>query len=410
MLGRRAEASARRFFVCDFPNTCLRTLFVVFEANINSKVPMSLFPLLFIGAVALSHVYILWTLRRAFGEGNWQYAAFAVLAVGMMSTFLMRYLARLGTGGFLVNIVFLWLGFVLTTTIVLIAGDAVHFAAVLIGKATGGGRTAVFGGPVYYRIVLALAVFFYALYEAYAVGTTHITIPTGKLPTATERFRIVAVSDVHLTRRGDEGRLRRIVELINRQNPDLVVMLGDLVDDWIIDQEQLLRELQAIRAPAGKYAILGNHELYNDMEQSITFTRRAGFTLLRGESAAAGPIVVAGVDDPAHGARAEIAETLRRVESDGRFVLFLAHRPETPEEAAGFFDLQISGHTHGGQLRPGRLLTWLIFGHRQGLNTLSGPGGKQGLLYLTNGAGYWGPPTRLLAPPEIVVVDLVRQG
>lgn len=293
----------------------------------------------------------------------------------------------------------------------MIAGDAVRGAAAVADKLRGTGWAGSLACPRYYRIVLlcALGAFCYGLYEAYAVRATHIVIAAGKLPAGVDTFRIVAASDIHLTRRGDEARLRRLVDLINRQKPDLAVLLGDIVDDLIVDEDGLLRELQRIAAPAGKFAVLGNHELYSGIDQAVEFTQKAGFTVLRGENAAAGPVVVAGVDDPALGTRADIPDTLRRVDDGGRFVLLLAHRPETPEEEEGLFDLQLSGHTHGGQLRPGRLFTRLFFRHRQGLNTLPGPEGNGGLLYLTNGAGYWGPPVRFFAPPEIVVIDLKRK-
>lgn len=370
---------------------------------------MSLFPLLFIGTAALSHVYVFWTLRRAFGCGKWELPAFIVIILGLASVFLNRWFARLPWGGELTNASFLWLGLLFVLAIAILAGDLARGLGIAAAKLAKRSPPAFLAGPRYFRAVLLFGAVAcaYSVFEARNVGVTRIEAVTPKLPAETKAFRIVAVSDVHLTRRGDEARLRRLVDLINKQKPDAVFMLGDLVDDWIADREELKAALRDIAAPAGKFAVLGNHEFYNGMEQSISFTLQSGFVLLRGESVAVGPIIAVGLDDPAMGERKGVAQALGDVDAETKFVALLTHRPENVDEYIGRFDLQLSGHTHGGQLFPARLMTWLSFRRSQGQNELTAPDGRKSLLYLTNGAGYWGTPVRFFAPPEIVVIDIV---
>ena len=186
---------------------------------------------------------------------------------------------------------------------------------------------------------------------------------------------------------------------------------GDLVDGQLDGVEELAEILRGIPAPRGKIAVLGNHEYYAGIGRSIAFTRKSGFMLLRDESVTIDDAVrIAGVDDPA-GAQygrsggAEEAALLGN-RPDGRFTVLLKHRPQLDPASAGKFDLQLSGHTHHGQLFPFRLLTRLAYPLLAGDHPV--PGG--GILHVSRGTGTWGPPMRFLAPPEITVVEIERAG
>jgi hypothetical protein len=183
------------------------------------------------------------------------------------------------------------------------------------------------------------------------------------------------------------------------------------VDGELDGVEGLAEILRGIPAPRGKIAVLGNHEYYAGIDRSIAFTRKSGFTLLRDESATIDDAVrIAGVDDPAGarygraGGTSEAALLGNR--PDGRFTLLLKHRPKLDPATGGNFDLQLSGHTHHGQLFPFRLLTRLAYPLLGGDHPV--PGG--GILHVSRGTGTWGPPMRFLAPPEITVVDIVRSS
>jgi predicted MPP superfamily phosphohydrolase len=170
--------------------------------------------------------------------------------------------------------------------------------------------------------------------------------------------------------------------------------------------------LRALPAPLGKFAVTGNHEFYRGGAMSLRFFEAAGFTTLRGAFAEAGGIVVAGVDDaafagPQGSASTDEAALLRKV-PHGPFILFMNHRPLVAAGTVGAFDLQYSGHTHGGQIWPGTLITKSIYGMGQGLSVLR-EGARASLLYVSDGLGFWGPPIRLMTSSEITLI-LLRHG
>ena len=255
---------------------------------------------------------------------------------------------------------------------------------------------------------ISFALSLYASFEALQIRTETITIRTAKIPTDIERFRIVQISDLHLGLIVREKRLERILEKVRTATPDMLVSTGDLVDGETNNLSGLAVLLREIEPAYGKYAVTGNHEFYAGLDQALTFTKNAGFTPLRGEQRdVAEFLTVAGVDDSAgkiyrsHTGLPE-SELLAGL-SDNRFILFLKHQPVVPISS---FDLQLSGHTHQGQLFPFTLLTRLVFPYNSGLHRL----GNGSQLYVSRGSGTWGPPMRLMAPPEVTIIDLVHDG
>lgn len=255
---------------------------------------------------------------------------------------------------------------------------------------------------------LALAIEGYAVYEARFPVVEQLTIATSKLPPGRDRLRIVQLTDLHLGCMMDQARVDRIIKIAQSLHPDLLVATGDMVDGYIPYQDHTEEKLAKIKAPLGKYAVIGNHEHYVGLKESIEFHKRAGFTMLRQQSATPGGVLnLVGVDDPGRAGRGEKGpdETplLKKVKRE-LFTILLKHRSWVKPQAAELFDLQLSGHTHGGQVYPFRHLTALAYPYVAGLYSLS-QGSK---LYVSRGAGTWGPPIRFLSPPEITVVDLVR--
>jgi predicted MPP superfamily phosphohydrolase len=170
----------------------------------------------------------------------------------------------------------------------------------------------------------------------------------------------------------------------------------------------LLRE---INPPYGKFAVTGNHEFYAGLDQSLNFTKAAGFTVLRGAGADVGGfITIAGIDDPT-AKTFDAVEGIREEQllsglSDGRFAILLKHQPFVLKGSPPLFDLQLSGHTHKGQIFPFTLLTRLVFSYNSGCHQLA----DGSILYVSRGSGTWGPPMRLMAPPEITIIDLRHDG
>ncbi|MCF8145088.1 MAG: metallophosphoesterase [Deltaproteobacteria bacterium] len=248
----------------------------------------------------------------------------------------------------------------------------------------------------------------YGYLEALTIRKEHLTIRTPKIPKSLGRLRIVQISDMHLGRIVGEGRLENILGKVREAKPDILVSTGDLVDGQMDDASGLADMLERIHTPYGKFAVTGNHEFYAGLGRSLAFTEAAGFTVLRGTGAdIKGMIFIAGVDDAA-GRRFGLSteereeELLSQAPMD-RFALLLKHRPYVAHTGDRNFDLQLSGHTHGGQIFPFSLIIKMLYPVDSGLLRLR----KGAYLYVSRGGGTWGPPIRFLAPPEIAIIDLV---
>ena len=256
---------------------------------------------------------------------------------------------------------------------------------------------------------LAVALSAYAIVEASRIEVVRVRIVTDRLPASVPSLRIAQITDLHLGLIHRNGKAREVAAIVAREHPDIVVSTGDLVDGQLDGVAELAEILRGIPAPRGKFAALGNHEYYAGIDRAIAFTRKSGFTVLRDESVTIDDAVrIAGVDDPAG---AQFGRTGGTTEAAllgdrpaVRFTLLLKHRPQLDPVPGGKFDLQLSGHTHHGQIFPFRLLTRLVFPLLAGDHPV--PGG--GILHVSRGTGTWGPPMRFLAPPEVTVVEIER--
>jgi predicted MPP superfamily phosphohydrolase len=231
------------------------------------------------------------------------------------------------------------------------------------------------------------------------------------LDPALDGLRIVSFSDAHLSSTYGGRRFERLVELVNEQRPDVVAVVGDLVDGGVAELREDAAPLADLVSDQGVFFVTGNHEYFVDTDDWLRHLPTLGIEVLRNERV---PIVrgaasfdLAGIDDrtaassglPGHGADLDAALDGR---DESRPVVLLAHQPVMVEQArAAGVDLQISGHTHGGQLWPFDALIRL---DQPVVEGLSRHGDTQ--LYVTSGAGYWGPPMRVGARPEVTVVEL----
>jgi len=253
-------------------------------------------------------------------------------------------------------------------------------------------------------ILLGLVIFLtlYGTWESWQVKTERIKITTPKLPGHVNRLRIVQISDIHLGLLARQGRLNSILQKVTQENPDILVSTGDLLDGNVRHLPELAALLHQVPTPLGKYAVTGNHEFYSGIKNAIDFYHKSGFKLLSGEiNTIPGLINIAGVDDiPAVGSTP--ADLLLSSASKELFTLFLKHRPDIAEKTLGHFDLQLSGHTHGGQIFLYKFLVSLSYPYLQGLFEL--PRGS--FLYVNRGSGTWGPQMRLFTPPEITLIEL----
>ena len=262
-------------------------------------------------------------------------------------------------------------------------------------------------GPVAASAILLLvtAVGLYGIFEAHNLQTEKVQIVTSKLAAGHAGLRIVQVSDLHLGLIHQQETLAPIVTRIHQLKPDLVVATGDIVDAELSHLDGLSALWREIDAPLGLYAVTGNHEVYAGIEQALDFLRRSGFTLLHDEARQLAPdLTLLGVDDPGRSDIPEDAPLAESLRGKG-FTVLLKHRPTPPQESSGRFDLQLSGHAHRGQIFPFNLLTAIRYPLQDGLTPL--PGGN--LLYASRGTGTWGPPMRVLSPPELTLFEIIPE-
>jgi predicted MPP superfamily phosphohydrolase len=306
---------------------------------------------------------------------------------------------------------FTWMGLLFLLVCVLIVTDVYRLVLYVLAFASGWDLPFLSLSLKSYFVVSLIAVAVIAVtgwFSARNIRVGHITIPTSKISPAVGRVRIVQISDVHLGLIVREDRLRRIMAKVKDARPDIFVSTGDLVDGQMNDLRGLAQLLGAVSPRYGKFAVTGNHEFYAGLDQALDFTRKAGFRVLRGEAVTIpGVINIVGVDDPAgpgYSSSPTGEGTLLSRVSNDEFTLFLKHRPDVDLESARLFGLQLSGHLHGGQLFPFRLIVRLFYPRIMGFYDLP----KGSALYVSRGSGTWGPPIRFLTPPEVTIVDLVK--
>ncbi|MFE4635012.1 metallophosphoesterase [Streptomyces sp. NPDC056773] len=231
-----------------------------------------------------------------------------------------------------------------------------------------------------------------------------VQVPLAKLPRAAHGFRIAVVSDIHLGPILGRAHTTRIVDTINRTQPDLIAIVGDMVDGDVADLGPAAEPLRGLRARHGSYFVTGNHEYFSGAQQWVDHVRELGLTPLENARRELPHFDLAGVNDIAgeaegHGPDFQAALGDR---DRARTAVLLAHQPIVIDDAVRYgADLQLSGHTHGGQLWPGEYLAELANPTVAGLERY---GDTQ--LYVSRGAGAWGPPVRVGAPSDITVVEL----
>jgi predicted MPP superfamily phosphohydrolase len=238
-----------------------------------------------------------------------------------------------------------------------------------------------------------------------------VPIRLRNLDPSLDGFRIVTFSDAHLGSTFGRRRFERLVEIVNAQQPDVVAIVGDLVDGSVEELRADVAPLADLVSEQGVYFVTGNHEYFVDTTSWLRHLPTLGIDVLRNERVSlgrgGGAFDLAGIDDriaassgvPGHGADLDAALDGR---DDSTPVVLLAHQPVmVGQAAAAGVDLQLSGHTHGGQLWP---FDYLVRLDQPAVEGLSRHGDTQ--LYVTRGAGYWGPPVRVGARPEVTVVEL----
>jgi predicted MPP superfamily phosphohydrolase len=378
------------------------------------------FRLISFGISALVHYYVWRRLVRGAELSRRAHVAITSAMLVMWAAVPVTTSARLWAPGLASALGWLtlpWLAFVGLLALVLLAVDVPRGLARLarrptppplpamsrrafLARVTGGAAVTVAGASVARGVLEARG--------EHEVVDVEVTL--GKLPRALDGFTIVQLSDLHTGLTIDRAFVQRVVDRANELAPDLIALTGDLIDGPVDDLRDDVAPLGQLRAKHGVFAVTGNHEYYAGVDEWIAELSRLGVRYLRNERVTIGArsaaFDLAGVDDhhadeyPGHGEDLPAATAGR---DPTRALVLLAHQPRQVRRAARHgVDLQLSGHTHGGQIWP-----WHYIVRIQQGGLLAGRYDHRGTqLYVTRGCGYWGPPVRLAAPLEITRVIL----
>jgi predicted MPP superfamily phosphohydrolase len=253
----------------------------------------------------------------------------------------------------------------------------------------------------------------YGIYEARRrPAIVEVTVPIKDLPGSLQGFRIVQITDIHAGLTVTRPFVEMVVEMANAQMGDIVAFTGDLVDGTVDQLREHVAPMKNLEGRYGRYFITGNHEYYSGALPWIEEAKRLGFDVLLNEHRVirqgGGAIVLAGVTDTSAGGfipghRSDPYRAIAGAPAADVRIL-LAHQPKSLYESSkAGFDVQISGHTHGGQFFPWNLLATIGQPYIKGLHKFADT-----WIYVSKGTGYWGPPVRLAARSEITVLTLVR--
>jgi len=315
----------------------------------------------------------------------------------------------------------LWLGLLLNLTLFIVAFSLLRFIFIL--------SKIEFNKKVYSRIFLALAIVytFYGIINVFLIDTKNVTVKIDNLPTAWQGKKIVQISDVHLGRVLGANFMNMVASKVNKAEPDLIVITGDLFDATDGHLDRFTDSLNSLQAQKGIYYVTGNHEIYLgpiEVEKALAKTK---INFMNDQIVTLDGLQLIGINYPGFGEKKDISSIIKNNKNfsleNPSILLFHSPssilsnggnnhsdvylNPDTDFKGARDLgvDLQLSGHTHRGQLFPFNLITQIIFkGYDYGLHELGNFS-----IYTTSGTGVWGPTMRTSGRSEIVVITLEKR-
>jgi predicted MPP superfamily phosphohydrolase len=375
---------------------------------------MSLAPLFLISS--LLHLYVGWRVAPALpGGAGWLVALLVASALLMPMGLIARRVRAQPWSDRLAWVGSIAMGLFSSLFVLTVLRDALLLAAALVSLIAPG--TLALGevsrGTAVAVPLLGLAITLWGFVNARrTAAVVSVDVPIADLPAALHGFTIAQISDIHVGPTIKRAYLNRIVEAVNRLGADMVAVTGDLVDGSVRKLGAHVAPLAQLSSTHGTFFVTGNHEYYSGAPAWVAELRRLGLNVLMNEHVvlqhAGGSLLIAGVTDfsahhfdPAQRSDPHAALAGAPVATTTR--VLLAHQPRSAEaaESAGF-QLQLSGHTHGGQFLPWNLFVRFQQPFTAGLHRL-----RRLWVYTSRGTGYWGPPKRFGAPSEITRVRLV---
>ena len=371
----------------------------------------------FLAAYAAMHAYFYWKFWVAAPSGK-------LIRIGMAAFLLVMFVSPIlihlfdrhhhgGTADVWAVIGYVWLAMLFWSVCMFLLTDIWNLGLYLGSLSAPGAKRLLLPQAPTFLVVMGLVVLLtcWGAIEAQNIGLRQITIRTSRLPAGALPIRIAQVTDMHLGVNTGAHRLGRAISLIQQAKPDILVCTGDLIDSPLDQTRNLAAMLASVQAPLGKFAVLGNHEFYNGLGESLAFIDACGFVPLRQSDVRLNShLLLAGVDDPAGQrsgqSRMDENAVLPQAHGDRPFTILLKHQPRAVAGSVGRFDLQLSGHAHGGQIFPFMLFVHMIYPTYRGWYDLA----DGAALYVSTGTGTWGPPLRLFARPEVVLITVVPAG
>ncbi len=361
-----------------------------------------LFILVAISILFFSHYFIYFSLAHFFGiAAPGRRGALAAILFLLPASFIASSILAHRSGNFFARALYfcsgLWLGVGLTLILSFALAWVAWGATKLLTRSPG---PAIFGWAA---VALACLYSAYGLWNAYHPHVRSLTVRIKNLPPAWRGRKIVQLSDAHLGTILRSGFASRLVAMINAENPDLVAITGDLFDGADGKLEEVVAPLKALRAPMGIYFVTGNHETYLGVERAYAALRTTPVRILADEAVVIDCLQVIGVSYPERGDSKDFAQVVAKLRGLDPALpsILLYHSPTHIAEAkAAGVSLQLSGHAHHGQIFPIQFISRLVYGrYYQGLHVEG-----DYTLYVSSGAGTWGPTLRTGNHPEIAVI------
>lgn len=353
---------------------------------------MILFMLLCLLLYSLIHFSVLLTLRAWIPSSTVTIVILALWACSVLALFIAKMHHDVLTNLFY-RIGVTWMGISFLLFIIL-------FPATVL--------TLAFGGTLNVLIMLpATSLIIVSAWLAVATRVKYLDIAVAKLPKKLDGMRIVQLTDLHIGEIYGPAFLRRIVRMTNEQDPDLILITGDVFDGGGKPYAHMIEPLRDLKSRHGAFYVRGNHDVYEGVEETDRQLRECGITILDDMITEAGGLAIIGLSYPTNltdDKRSILKKLALQAQHKHPHLphILLRHEPRDPHVAADLeIDLMLSGHTHNGQLWPLNYLVALAYPFRIGRHRI-----KSMTLYIGPGIGTWGPPLRLGSRSEITVIKL----
>lgn len=321
---------------------------------------------------------------------------FSLALLFLLMSILERYFTNLFTR-ILYTISAIWAG----TFILLTIGFALTDLVFLLSQKAN--YTVSYKAIGLFMLAIILILIIYSLINAARIRIVRLNLPIKNL---SKELKIIQLSDIHLGAIHSDLYLRKIVKKVDSLKPDFVFITGDLFDGSGKVSEQTIKPLLELKSTYGTYFIVGNHETYLDTENVINLIKSDNVTVLRNNIKIIGGIQIIGLDYPKNERikKSDKLNTLLKQINKSKPAVFLTHAPTDYNEAANAgVTLQLSGHTHKGQIFPFTLMPYFQFKYISGLHKI-----KNMYLYVSQGTGTWGPPMRLGSFSEITEINVKK--